>query len=113
MTRRMTCRITFHMTCRTTFRLHRTLHCTLHSTPLGTPELTRNERTGPSNIMGLSRSIIAPYQESYTPRPNSGISGQEVSWTPDSRYVISGSSFFRSLSPSEFNPIKLIPNYDE
>jgi hypothetical protein len=105
MTRRTTCR----MTCCTNWRLHCTLYCMLHFTPLGTPELTRNERTGPSNIMGLSRSIIAPYQESYTPRPNAGISGQEVSWTPDSRYVISGSSFFALSLSLEFNPIKLIP----
>lgn len=44
------------------------------------------QRTGHS---GLER-MGAPYTEGVTP-PRAGMSGEELSWTPDGRYVIAGS----------------------
>lgn len=43
----------------------------------------------PSGIMGLERSIVPPYERPMEPAV--GISSEELSWTPDGRYIISGS----------------------
>lgn len=44
--------------------------------------------TVPSGIMGLERSIVPPYERPMEPAV--GISSEELSWTPDGRYIISG-----------------------
>ena len=39
--------------------------------------------------MGLERSVNEPYERQI--EPTSGISGEEVAWTPDGRFVVAGS----------------------
>lgn len=38
--------------------------------------------------MGLERAVVAPYERPI--EPATGISSEEVKWSPDGRYVIGG-----------------------
>lgn len=59
--------------------------------------------------MGLGRNATEPFLEPSVPNP--GVSGNEVSWSPDGRYVISGCVPSSSLSLLSFNTLVLTPLY--
>jgi COMPASS component SWD2 len=50
----------------------------------------------PNNPTGLERAVVAPYERPM--EPAAGLSSEEVKWTPDGRYVVSGPSCHPSIS---------------
>lgn len=49
------------------------------------------EEAVPGGNTGLERATVPPYERPV--EPAAGLSGEEVSWSPDGRFVVSGSSF--------------------